>query len=383
MPDTLQIPVSDLLIDVENPRLPQPNVGQREAQREFARLQQDKLLVLALDIVKHGLNLADLPIVRPFDERRYVVLEGNRRLVAIKALENPDSMVGAFTPVVLNAMRKLSIEYQQDPIESINCLVVREKLDAEHWIDLRHSGQMKGAGIIPWGADEAARFRSRKSIVPPHIQALDFLEDKGYLTPEKRREIPAASLERLMSSPAVREKVGVNVKKKQLEILGNEKQVAKALMYVVNDLASGSKKTRHIYTKDDREKYANELPASIVVTPTAKGGQGVPVGTPAQPTPQRAAAVKLPKQRGKLIPRDCVLSVTDPRIKRIEAELRNLSLEDYTNAVSVLFRVFIELSADSYITKIGLSTSILKDSLATKILDVANDLVNRQKLTRE
>lgn len=210
MADTLPIPLTDLLIDLENPRLSEPNVGQREAMREIARLQQTKLLKLAEDIVDYDLNPADLPIVMPFDSRRYVVLEGNRRLVAIRGLENPDSLVGAVTPALLGALRKLGVRYQQKPIESVNCLVVKSREEAEHWIHLRHSGEMEGAGIVRWGADESARFRARSGEIEPHTQALDFLEEKGYLTPAVRRQVPTTSFKRILSSPAVREKVGVN-----------------------------------------------------------------------------------------------------------------------------------------------------------------------------
>lgn len=383
MADTLLIPISDLLIDAENPRLPQPNIGQRDAQREVARQQQKKLLVLAQDIVTHGLNPADLPIVMPCDERRYVVLEGNRRLVALKALENPDSMVGAFNAALLSSMRKLSVAYQENPIESIDCLVVKDREEARHWIELRHTGQKEGAGIIPWGSDESARFRARTGKLELHTQVLDFLEHRGHLTPEQRRDVPAASFKRLIGTPELREKVGIDVRHKKLVLLGNEKQVAKALLHVIDDLSSGKTVTKHIYTKDLRVKYANDLPSDIVVTPTSKSGHdaSLPTGG-AQPKPKPVTAARLPKQRDKLIPRDCVLNVTESRIRLIEEELRDLSLEKYTNAVSVLFRVFIELSCDAYVNRVGLSTDKMA-SLSTKLQDVTNDLVGRRKLTTE
>jgi hypothetical protein len=239
MPETLQIPLADLLLDVENPRLSMPNIGQREAQRELAKLQLRKFQMLAADIIKHGVNPADLPIVMPFEDdlRRYVVLEGNRRLVALRSLENPDLMVGAVTAPILNALRKLSVSYQENPIEYLNCLVVKNRAEADHWIELRHSGLLEGAGIMPWGSDEADRFRARGSKRKPHTQALDFLEERGVLTPEKRRRVPATSFKRLIDTSAVRDKLGIDVQNKELVLLGGAKQVAKALMFIIDDLS--------------------------------------------------------------------------------------------------------------------------------------------------
>lgn len=383
MADTRQIPVSDLLVDAENPRLPQPNVGQREAQRELARLQEKKLIALAEDIVKHGLNLADLPIVMPFDARRYVVLEGNRRLVALRALENPDLMVGALPPALMPKLKALSAAYQETPIEEINCLVVKDKDEADHWRDLRHSGEMEGAGIVRWGSDERARFLARGGAVEPHTQALDFLESQGLLTPETRRQVPAASFKRLFSTPEVRAKLGVDVRGKQFVRLASDKQVAKALMYVINDLISGSTKTKKIYHKDDRVKYANGLPSDVAVTPGAKGGRATAAKKAAtKTTPKPAPPPQPPRQRDQLIPGDCALNVTELRHRLIESELRRLSMNDYPNAVSVLFRVFTELTADDYITRMSLPISIDKP-LMQKLVAVATDLENRQKLTKQ
>ncbi len=68
MSETMSIRPADLLIDEENPRLSQPNIGQREAQRAIAHDQPRKLQMLARDIVRHGLNPADPPIVMPFND---------------------------------------------------------------------------------------------------------------------------------------------------------------------------------------------------------------------------------------------------------------------------------------------------------------------------
>lgn len=376
---------ADLLIDEENPRILHPNAGQHEAIQALARLQGRKLLALAKDIVRYGLNPSELSIVMPHegDPKRYVVLEGNRRLAALRALENPELLVDAVQTNVLREIRKLSHAYQDNPVESVECLVVGNRGEADHWIELRHTGERGGAGIVPWGSDESGRFRARRGEPQIHQQALDFLERHGDLSPEARKAIPSTSFKRLMGTPEVRSKLGVEVQDGRLYLLAGDKKVAKALLHVTSDLASGNTKVGDIYRKDQRVAYAHALPSAIVVPPTIKTGHGIDINTgEVQVKPKRAPSAKTPKARDKLIPGDCALSVSDPRCREIERELRRLSLKEYPNAVSVLFRVFIELSADAYIQAVNLPPAA-DPSLTNKLHAVTNDLVKRKKLTQQ
>ena len=129
-------------------------------------------------------------------------------------------------------------------------------------------------------------------------------------------------------------------------------------MHVVRDLSSGTVKVRDIYSRDQRETYASNLPADIIVKPVTARGAGRPANTaatvPADKIASKRAAGTFQK-RDRLIPSDCVLPVPPGRIRDIYRELRKLSLENYTNAVSVLFRVFVELSVDTYIKENSMS----------------------------
>lgn len=385
MAEQLPISLADLLIDEENPRLSQPNAGQREALRALAAYQGRKLQKLAEDIFVHGPDPSELFIVMRFDQEqdRYVVIDGNRRLTALKGLENPELLVGAVTTGALTIMRRLSKKYQASPIESVQCLVVKDRDEARHWIELRHTGEREGAGPVLWGSDDSARFRARSDGLEIHTQALNFLEQRGAITPEFRRSIPASSYKRLLEAPDVRAKIGIELQQGKLKLLGDESAVAKALVYIAKDLESGSTKVGDIYTKEQRTAYAEKIPKDVVVAPFRKTGRGIDGTGVATATAKKASpTTKTPKQRDRLIPRDCVLNITDQRIRDIERELRQLSLEDFANAVSVLLRVFIELSADAYIDRIGLSIS-LDGSLGNKLTTVMNDLSARKKLTAQ
>ena len=382
MAETVPVPPADLLIDEGNPRISQPNTGQQKVLKALAQHLGPKLHVLAADIIGNGLDPSNVPIVIPFpgSQGRYVVLEGNRRLAAIRALENPETIVDAVSPSILRKIRRLSKDYQSNPVEPITCVVVKDREEARHWIELRHTGENAGAGVVPWGSDESARFRARTGPAEPHSQALDFLQQRGDLTPELRSKVPATSFKRLIDTPVVRDKLGVEVKEGVLFLLAAESKIARALMHVVNDLANRTTKVGQIYTLADRKQYAQRLPVGVVVKATKKSGDGVPATADSHPPPTKAKKTAKTRKRPRLIPRDCALNIQSGRIKNIEDELRKLSLEDHTNAVAVLFRVFIELSIDSYITANTLAIS--EDTgMQKKMAAVATDLVKRKKLT--
>ena len=358
MIEPVTILISNLYVDPANPRLTMPNNGQRDTLRELARLQGVKLRVLAEDILEHGLDPSELPIVaRSEDEaERFVVLDGNRRLTAIKVLENPELVDGAVEATLFTAMRRLSKRYHENPIESIRCVIL-EADDARHWIELRHTGERGGAGPVLWGAQESARFRASTGNPELYMQVLDFLEARGDISPERRQEIPVTTLRRLLGTPYVRERLGLKMSNATLRVVADEDIVARALLHVVDDIADENITVRDIDRVEQRRDYADRLPKSIVVTPTREPGTEVPLRADGEAPPRklRRRPAPAPKERNHLIPRDCVLNVTNPRLRNIEQEFRRLNLESHTNAISVLLRVFLELSADWYITDAGLN----------------------------
>ena len=103
----------------------------------------------------------------------------------------------------------------------------------------------------------------------------------------------------------------------------------------------------------------------------------------ASPPVAAAKAKKAPKTkpRDKLIPRECVLSITHQRVSDIERELRTLSLDEHSNAVSVLFRVFVELSVDVYIGTNSVTLPPIPNT-CQKLHAVVESLIGAGKLTK-
>lgn len=391
MAEIIAVPTSDLLVDPENPRIPDQNDGQREALRAIVRDDPDKILTLAEDIVAYrGLDPTALLTVTASAEQpgRYIALEGNRRVATLKGLESPSWLEDVVEPRILNRMRQLSGEYQSFPVRVVQCVVLN-RADAQHWIDLRHTGENRGAGTVQWSPDQKARFRVRsRGESKLHTRLLDFLQDRGHISAAERQRVPTSTLERILTSPAVRNRIGIDLHKGGDVHFRDEDTAIKALLYIINDLTVGFSgeptKVHHVYTKEQRVAYAANLPADLV--PKTPSPVNVPTSTPIQtgsPVGKRSPLARVPKPRPILIPTECRLRVKDSRVRAIEIELRKLELEDFPNSVSLLFRVFIELSVDWYRANVlKRKPEAVKDYLKDKLLDVLTGMETKNLLTK-
>lgn len=378
-----EIQVADLQLDLKNPRLTEACRNQRDALHSIAKKQGSRLRVLANDILQNGNNPSDLPIVVPSedDPDQYDVLDGNRRLATLRALEDPTRLPDDTSPTILSAIKRMSDEYLQAPIESLNCAVFDDRSEATHWIELRHTGEQRGAGAVRWGSDEMNRFRQNVLGLTPNLatQALDFLEHRGQVTAEQRTVSPT-TLDRILGSPAARARMGLYLSSGTLHAIADGEEVSKALLHVVNSIHDGRINVNDVRSAEQREDFARNLPDEVAVTPTvdleeAKALRDLPVQQPPKPTRRHQ-----PRLRPNLIPRDCFLYVTAPRIEAIALELQRLPLSTAPNAVGVLLRVFIELSLDDYIARKGLEVAE-SSRLRKKLLDVVKDLVDKGAIT--
>lgn len=383
MRDIARIPISNLLIDVNNPRLSDIQANQTAAIRAIASQQKNKLLTLANDIIEYGTDPSTLPIVAPIERgsEHYVALEGNRRIAILKILENPDIILGAMEKNLYHAFVEISKEYQKEPIKIVTCVILDEEEEINHWLEIRHTGENKGAGVVKWGSAETARFKQRSGNKEFHIQVLEFLENRGDIKAYERKKVPVTSLKRLLTTPYVRTKLGIDLRDGEIVSRFNDNQVAKGLKRIVKDLATGEVPVKKIYTKEDRISYIDSITTEYLPDINKPKSNFHVLGTqsasqePLATDNSELSIKNIPsgKQRVNLIQRDYVITINEARVNEVYHELRKLDLEEFSNAVSVLFRVFLELSIDVYIHKHHLSAKD-NDSMGKKLQGVATHL---------
>lgn len=385
MAEVVDVPLADLLLDPENARLSETVKSQHDVALALAKQQGDKLIRLAKDIVDNGLDPTTLVAIVPTEDqhKRYFVVEGNRRALALKALETPNLISPVLSAANLKTLTALAGKHAANPISSVKCALFASTKDADHWVELRHIGEALGVGLVGWGSEEKDRFTGRRAQRSPAGQVIDFVNKHGNLSDEAAKSSKGiiTSLNRLLSTPEVRTKLGIDISEKTVISNHPAEEVAKGLTRIVEDLRTGRTKVTDIYHLQNRLDYIGALPRTSLPRKTKRLETpatlaSLTAGAPAGKPPTKKKPRQRPRVRTTLIPRDCQLDVDPPRINAVYTELSTLSLEQFPNACSVLLRVFIELSVDHYLSekKVMSDQKIRSTPLAKRIKETVDHL---------
>lgn len=458
-----QLSLSQLLLDHTNPRISAADSELQALQRILDK-QNSKLAKLAEDIIDNRLSPTDnLLVVATGSGRKvkYIVLEGNRRLAALKILSNPKLLDEIVVPKgirkrLVDAARRFN-ETFGNKFGTISCFEVASRDDAKVWIERRHGFGNDGSGLERWGAIEAARFAEETLAV----DALDFVVKHGGLSPDQLAEIEKGrfitNLERLLETPDVRTLLGVDLNNAGKlvsalpahELLRPLRRIVielthpdstkrtkvtaiktKALMVgwttalgsdLPNLSTAAGRKERFIgdYSEDEFavtlpqtqrpvsspvEQPATLGPAQpqVLPPPPVAAPPAPPVADPPAPPVVQgpAAATASPtasptappvpngakvaaKPRGTMVPADAALVIPNAKLAEIFEELKTLRLEKHRHAISVVFRVFLELSVDLYLLDKNIPFETVNEkgnkfpkNLDTKVRDAVDHMVS-------
>lgn len=393
--------IDQLLLDVANPRFEAVG-GQREALQSVINDQGSKLAKLAQSIAERGLNPMDRLLVAPSKgaPSKFVVREGNRRIAALKILQNPDVLGTLDVPAPLARRLQTSAQdFDSKSLTRVPCFVISSDEEADYWIRLRHTGENEGVGVVDWNGIATSRFRGGDT---PAAHALAFvLKFGGFDDQERddlRRWFPITNLARLLATPDVRARLGLTKDGKDVVTTLPAAEALRPLERIVRELSRldpGRPSVTRIKTKALQKTWLDEISDSLpdltkaggakrplqsfkpVDFPKAKGGtsgggpsgsgaaggSGGPGGTAGGTVGGTAGAVGGPAGSSKpvaadpnrptLVPRSFHLAIPNPKIAAIFRELKTLKLKDHPHSISVMLRVFLELSVDVHLTRNG------------------------------
>ncbi len=385
------IDVSDIMLDQNNYRL-----GPLDNQIDCINIMFEefgsKMVKIAGHIAQNGLS--PKPIVISKDRRRrWVVRDGNRRITAIKLLNNPAEAPEQYQKIFRNL--KNNAVPGMIP-EKIECLTSDEHTIIEYR-KLEHMGPQDGIGQVDW--DPRAKGNMQADVdgitTYPLARAIcDYLEKKG-ITDAKNVSI--SNMQRLFQDTEVSKRLGIDWNEQQLRFLAKEDEIFNILKVIITDFTRKENRlmVKDIYHPEDRRKYINDFfenrgfkeltPLGRPIVPNS-GGQTTSGSTGA---PKNPARTKASWDRTRVIPRHAGLSApdTETKLNSIVVELsKKINVREAPIAAAVLVRLVLERCAEHY-AKVNGITFKPTDDLHLRIGKVAEKMrelgvINKNQLNQ-
>ena len=399
MIEHLELSIDELLLDLDNPRLGSTS-SQSEALASLVRLNRSHFQNLMASIRDYGLDPGDsLYVVRSDDGQDFVVLEGNRRLSALKVLSNPDVLAG--TDLSEGAKKPLlreALGFERAEVEPIRCVRFDGRADANDWIRRRHTGAAGGEGRITWKPLEIQKFSGDYTT----IDVIEFVGRNAGYSKDEWKEAQSAlggrkstTLARLLESAAGQAHLGIKVEAApagKIPVLGvDPKWAVEVLKRIVADILKGDINSRRLNRATDIEKYFENLP------PELQPGPGTTAATPrafrdvslagSRSKPRKKTATKekpAPRARKALAPRKHPFDMSNSKkLRMLVREASGLNTERFPLSCAFVLRAVVELAVNHYLKANGLPlgpTGGGEFSLTKKAEDVVQDLRSSGKV---
>jgi hypothetical protein len=394
---------ADLVLDSENPRLEDGGDNSRETLNYLLETDTEKQIALARDIALSGeLNPLDLIGVIS-DGGTYVVVEGNRRIAALKMLKSPELVND------LKLRRRIEkIAANGTGPDEVTCTWFDERDASRPWILLRHRGEQEGRGVVPWTGEMQERYSrdpGSQSDLAMQVRAmmlaaystdtdlaneLDIVFYGGTATDGRRVRRRPTTLGRLLKDKLVQKSFGFTVDDGEIVLVGAEPDVHAAFRQMIFDVSEGLT-ARDVNSRDQITNYIDQYANLIFAPPppstppaapsgaTAGGGgastspppSGGATGSSATPAPQPQPTAppptrrRVPQEERKIFDK-LKLTKFDPRTRKTLEQAQQLYIDQLPAVAGVMVRVIVELCVSEAVTALQLGAREA-DSLRKKL----------------
>lgn len=381
MPDIIKVDLLDF--DARNARLTLNEApSQDELIQEIARVEWKSCIELLKHIVKYG-QLSPLENILLLSHgNRYIVLEGNRRLFALRLLNQHKP-----TLQLLSERKQTQVESivkGHNPITEVRAVIFEHRVDAAPWITLKHASGQGGAAMKPWRAFEKDRdeYNRNPDNCPKTLafiytainlrgshkafaDVIDRVLENGY-----------TNLERIITSSFFEEMTGITISGTMLRSPYGEKYVHNIVMSICEALANKEANSRDLNKTTGLEKFIQSIVEKHESSKTpnekveldAKIPQAVDKQsneTPQAPSPagtQTALiepATKKQQTRTKQNKQKALAGFTPSnlgdKLNQMVREAQKLTIHNYPEILFATYRILLDLSCDYYVKEKGIN----------------------------
>lgn len=382
---TKRLAVASLHLDKKNPRLGRETLASAPRQIIQYLFDHDKALDVANSIVRSGF-FANEPLLAIKEDGRFVIVEGNRRLAALKVLRDPGLLEGPISRQVERLARSIP---DQSSILSVPVTIAPSRRATDRLLAGRHVG----TPVLPWQAENRASFildkleegytndqlRDQLGFTTTDIQsarqtrAVADMARSLNLPDEVRAKLDSprakvfTTLERVFDSSVGRKYLQVESDSEHgLRGTTSKAEFIRVFTKLVTDVALKRESSRTLNTNENIEAYFKKWPKGE--RPRSLRGTFVPaevisgrsVASSARPARTPAAPKRGQQVNRYVLPRDLKVRVRNERLIDIRRELVALDRAKFPNAGAVLLRVFLELSVLDYLKRTGRLNALTK-----------------------
>ena len=368
--EKLDIPLEDLVLDLANPRLGEVQ-SQTDALKALVDFGLGYFRTLMTSVKEHGLDPGDAFYVLEdaTDDKAYVVVDGNRRLAALRVLNEPSVLRNlGLSDADLRSLSAAAAGYAPGTITSVECVLFDDRAAADDWIERRHGKDLAGEGRLQWGPLEIERFQRDHS----NLDVIGFVEKNTGAEPDKFAAIKKAvennssSLNRFLTNKAFRKLVGLTITtetddSKVPYFTAPTETVLGVLEQIFGDIHEKRITSRSYNTADEIEAYLERLPDEL----KGKAGHSNPPVRFRDAEVKRALPAKAAEAAGRSTPADKTTRAKRPRLQlaerkhpflqpattkgqRLVLEASKLNARDFPLASAYTLRAFLEHTIDTY-----------------------------------
>lgn len=378
--------INDVYLDTKNIRLPFSDQAQDAILQDL--FSNEDAFEILKSIVQYGIFPDEFPIFVK-EHNKVVVIEGNRRIAALKALNDPSK-------VPFYKERIKNLEYIK--INKIKAVHAPNRSKATSLIANKHTINLRR----PWKPLRQAYFYKSqidngKSIdvliseypdhdIPKFVKMLEMhhlAKSISYSTElitsvvHDERKFPITNLERMYDDNYVTTYLGISFDKKG-KLKGNVKieDFSKPFNRIVEDVATGEIDSRKYNSKKQRKKYIDKLPKTL----KPKSGSGSFNSSSFKEIKVEVKPRSNKKIKG-LIPSYVPFKLNSSSLKALYVELRNIVVSSYPNATHDLLRSFLECSLVYFLKETGEYNQIVKNIQHKPKLDEMLTFISSVKCT--
>lgn len=346
-----------LVVDLENFRIGEHD-SVRDAYRAMIEEEGFDLANLAEDIIEHRFSPDPFYVVK-HEERDgdYTVIEGNRRLTALRLLETPSLAAGT---KVHRRFVDLAEAYAKRPLKKVECAVFLSREDAFIWMERKHL-DLEGRGVSKWNSAATARAYAHRGQVRAGKAVVDHLRSRAKLTRALESKLAApTNLDRVFAMPYVKKALGVAIHKDGTITYGSGDEVKgdRLLVRMLEAMSGPNFNVNNIRTLDQRKDLIDSFARYAVI------GSAPAAGGKTKVAAKRATKATKPDSERKTLAlkgKSNALSILQPRLRELYGEACSIQPDEHGNASGMLTRVFLELTLVHFLKSVNASVPKKRD----------------------